>query len=96
MPVLSPKRQVTIPKELCDRLHVKPGDDLEFVEYNGQITIIKKVKGGSAGVLKHLRTDSRYSDDESLDNFLQKKRPQASAKTSEKTPYKTPYKRKAK
>jgi AbrB family looped-hinge helix DNA binding protein len=65
--VLAPHRQsvgrvpiqVTIPKELCDRLHVYPGDDLDFVEHEGRITIIRKQKGSSAGVLKHLKADSR-------------------------------------
>ncbi|MEJ7669934.1 MAG: AbrB/MazE/SpoVT family DNA-binding domain-containing protein [Casimicrobiaceae bacterium] len=66
MPILSPKRQVTLPKELCERLHLQPGDDLDILEYNGRITILKKAKGRSAGVLKYLRADSRYSDEESL------------------------------
>ena len=66
MPILSPKRQVTLPKELCERLHVHPGDDLNILEFNGRITILKKAKGRSAGVLKHLRADSRYSEEESL------------------------------
>ena len=66
MPILSPKRQVTLPKELCERLHVQPGDDLDILEYKGRITVLKKAKGRSAGVVKHLRADSRYSDEESL------------------------------
>ena len=52
MPILSPKRQVTLPKELCDRLRVRPGDQLEFLEHNGRITILKKARGTSAAVLK--------------------------------------------
>ena len=44
MPILSPKRQVTLPKELCDRLRVRPGDQVEFLEHNGRITILKKTK----------------------------------------------------
>ncbi len=100
MPILSPKRQVTIPKDLCDRLHVMPGDDLDFVEYNGHITIIKKVKGASAGVLKHLKADTRYSDEESLVGSLHKKHAQASGKSAGKSagksPDKTLHKRKTK
>lgn len=66
MPILSPKRQVTLPKELCDRLHVTPGDDLSILEHQGRITIIKKTKGRSAGVLKHLSGTVEATDEESL------------------------------
>ena len=59
MPILSPKRQVTIPKDLCDRLRVRPGDQLEFLEHNGRITVLKKTKGSSAAVLGHLGADTR-------------------------------------
>jgi|GEM_PF-6370162 len=45
MSILSQKRQVTLPKELCDRLLVQPGDHLSFLEYGGRITIIKKNEG---------------------------------------------------
>lgn len=73
MPILSPKRQITLPKELCDRLRVSPGDALEILEHKGRITILKKLKGKSAGVLKHLRADRRYSDEESLHDALASK-----------------------
>lgn len=66
MPMLSPKRQITIPKELCDRLDVQPGDEIDFVEHEGRITLLKMRKGASAGVLKHLKANRRYSDEESL------------------------------
>lgn len=68
MPILSPKRQVTLPKDLCDRLAVVPGDDLDMLEHAGRITILKRAKGRSAGVLKHLKADRRYSDAESRDS----------------------------
>lgn len=66
MPMLSPKRQITIPKELCDRLDVQPGDEIDFVEHEGRVTLLKKRKGASAGVLKHLKANRRYTDEESL------------------------------
>jgi AbrB family looped-hinge helix DNA binding protein len=80
MPILSPKRQVTLPKELCDRLRVEAGDDLEFLEYRGRITILKKASGSSAAVLKHLKADPRFSDDESLRNALEGRRGKAAAR----------------
>lgn len=66
MPVLSPKRQVTLPKELCDRLRLNPGDRIEFLEHGGRITIIKRMKGTTDGLLRHVKPDRRYSDEESL------------------------------
>lgn len=65
MSVLSQKRQITLPKALCERLLVQPGDDLVFLEHRGRITIVKKVKGGSDGILHHLKSNVA-SDDDSL------------------------------
>jgi len=66
MPLLSLKRQITIPKDVCDRLHVQPGDEVDIFEHEGRVTLIKKRKGASHGVLKHLKSERRYSDRESL------------------------------
>ena len=74
MPILSPKRQITIPKELCDKLQVGPGDDLDILEHNGQITVLKKTKGASAAVLKHLHPNKRLSDTQSRDGALMSRR----------------------
>ena len=73
MPSLSQKRQVTLPKELCDRLFVQPGDDLIFLEHAGRITIIKKLKGSSDGKLRRLKGNAKYSDSESLRDALAKR-----------------------
>lgn len=72
MPVLSPKRQVTLPKELCDRLQVLPGDDLQILEHDGKITILKRVKGASKGVLSHVKINRQVSDAESRDDAMEK------------------------
>jgi AbrB family looped-hinge helix DNA binding protein len=80
MPILSPKRQVTLPKELCDRLRVRSGDQVEFVEHNGRITILKKTRGASAAVLRHLKADARFSDEESLRDALATTRAKATVK----------------
>ena len=71
---MSPKRQITLPKELCDRLHAQPGDEIDFAEHEGRVTLIKKRKGASNGVLKHLNADSRYTDEESLIDTVAKRR----------------------
>lgn len=66
MPTVSAKRQVTLPKELCDRLGVSPGDEVDILEHDGRITVLKKVHGASAGVLKHVKANDSYTDEESL------------------------------
>jgi bifunctional DNA-binding transcriptional regulator/antitoxin component of YhaV-PrlF toxin-antitoxin module len=70
MSVLSPKRQVTLPKSLCDRLFVQPGDDLVFLEHRGRITIVKKVKGRSDGILSHLKGSAKTTDLESMQDAI--------------------------
>ena len=80
MPILSFKRQVTLPKELCDRLRLRPGDQVEFLEHNGRITLLKKARGASAGVLGHLKADVRFSEKESLQDALGLKRAKVTAK----------------
>ena len=66
MPVLSPKRQITVPKELCDRLRIHAGDELDIFEHGGHVTLIKKRKGASDGVLRDLKAERGPSDEESL------------------------------
>jgi AbrB family looped-hinge helix DNA binding protein len=82
MPTLSSKRQITLPKELCDRLQVAPGDALEVFEHKGRITVLKKLRGSSGGALKRLKADRRYSDEESLHDALAGKRSKLATKRS--------------
>ncbi len=63
---VSAKRQVTLPKELCDRSGIMPGDYVEIFEYLGKITVIKKVAGSSKGSLSYLKAKSPMSDSESM------------------------------
>ncbi len=80
MPLLSPKRQITIPKELCDRLQIQPGDDIDIVEHAGHVTLIKKHKGASRGVLGRLKADKHFSDADSLASTLAARRGGAKGK----------------
>lgn len=73
MATVSSKRQITLPKSLCDRLGVGPGDEVDLLEYGGRITVLKRIKGASAGVLKQLQADKRYTDEESLRSALEAK-----------------------
>lgn len=79
---VSAKRQVTIPKELCDRSGIQPGDLVEIFEYDGRVTVVKKQAGASAGVLKHLKSDASGTDEESLQDALEKKHPKPGKRRS--------------
>ena len=72
---VSAKRQITIPKELCDKLGIGPGDLVEVFEYDGKVTVIKKDLGASAGVLRHLKGDASVTDEESLQDALAQRQP---------------------
>ena len=73
MPILSQRRQITLPKALCDRLRIELGDDLLFLEHKGRITILKKTEGSSDGSLRHLRPNSQYSAQDLLHATLEKR-----------------------
>ena len=70
---VSAKRQITIPKELCEKANIQPGDLVEIFEHEGKVTVIKKQAGASAGVLKHLEGDATVSDEQSLADALNEK-----------------------
>jgi AbrB family looped-hinge helix DNA binding protein len=70
MATLSPSRQVTLPKELCERLSFRPGDQLTFFAEQGRIVIVKRAQDTSLGVLRHLKADEKYTDEESLQSTL--------------------------
>ena len=76
---VSAKRQVTIPKALCDQAGIQPGDPVEIFEYDGRVTVIKQEVGASAGVLKHLKGDTSVTDEDSLQDALEHKHPRKGA-----------------
>ena len=59
---------------------LRPGDQVEFLEHNGRITILKKTRGASAGVLRHRKADTRFSDEASLREALASRRAKVTAK----------------
>ncbi len=72
MPIVSAKRQITLPIEQCRAAGIEPGDHYQsFVDNNGHITIIKQTPGAAAGILKGRKADKRYSDEESLASVLE-------------------------
>ena len=75
MPIISSKRQITLPKELCDQIGVHPGDEVAILEYGGQITVLKKVKGASSGILRGRKIHAQLTDKESLQSEIGRKQP---------------------
>lgn len=70
MATLSSKRQITLPKELCDKAGIHPGEQFRILEHNGHITLIKQRHNASAGVLQHLKARADMTDSESRDNAI--------------------------
>ncbi len=71
MPKVSAKRQITLPIEQCREAGIEPGDEYSsFVDNEGHITIVRKVEGAAKGVLKGIKADKKYSDDESLQSSI--------------------------
>jgi len=46
-----------------------------MLEHEGRITIIKKVRGRTAGMLRHLRADPAVGDAASRDSTIESRRP---------------------
>lgn len=71
MPKVSAKRQITLPAEQCKAAGINPGDEYDsFVDNEGHITIVKKVAGAAKGLLKQIKADKSYSDEQSLQSSL--------------------------
>ena len=71
MPKVSTKRQITLPISQCRALGIEPGDDVESFIVNGQLTIIKKLKGAAKGMLKHVQPDNSVTDEDSLQSAIE-------------------------
>jgi bifunctional DNA-binding transcriptional regulator/antitoxin component of YhaV-PrlF toxin-antitoxin module len=71
MPVVSSKRQITLPIEQCRAAGIEPGDYYRsFVDNDGHITIVKLVPGAASGMLKGRKINKRFSDEQSLASSL--------------------------
>lgn len=73
MPRLSKNRQIALPKALCERLSIEPGDELEAYEWDGRITLVKIQNDNLRGALSKLDgLDYQISDQEARDRGLDK------------------------
>ena len=71
MPKVSAKRQITLPIEQCKLAGIEPGDHYDsYVDNEGHITIVRKVTGAAKGILKGIKVDKKFSDDQSLQSSL--------------------------
>jgi len=71
MPIVSAKRQITLPIEQCRAAGIEPGDHYRsFVDNDGYITIVKQVPGAASGILKGRKINKQHSDAESLASSL--------------------------
>lgn len=74
MPKVSAKRQITIPIDLCQQAHIEPGDDIEAFIHEGHITIVKKQKNAARGILGHIKSNKKVTDEQSLNDSLASRR----------------------
>lgn len=71
MPIVSQKRQVTLPVEQCSLAGIQPGDEYEsFVSRKGVISIVTKRKGAAKGLLKDVPVNDLVSDEDSFESAL--------------------------
>lgn len=68
---ITSKGQVTIPKEIRERLGVKPGDELEFVEEDGVFRLRKRL---NAAPLKKYRGYLKSLADRDPDELVKEMR----------------------
>jgi len=62
--IVSPKYQVVIPKAVRQALHIRPGQKMQIVEYNGRIELIpeRDIKE-LCGFLKGINTGFEREED---------------------------------
>ena len=68
---VSAKRQITLPISHCQALGIEPGDDVEIFVADGQLTVIKKLKGAAKGMLRHVQSVGSMTDEESRQSAIQ-------------------------
>lgn len=66
MPIVSKKRQITLPLKQCEEAGIKPGDEYQCFVADGRITVVKKRVAAAKGILRHIKGDSSISDRESM------------------------------
>ncbi len=70
---ITSKRQVTLPKTVCQALSLTPGDYVEIFERDGIAHIIKMSNENLSGKFQHLLTNNTFpSNDEMKESLKQR------------------------
>ena len=73
MPTVGTKRQITLPSDECREVGLEPGDECDIFIVDGNITIIPQKPGISWKCLSHLKRDRSISDDQSIQDAIDRK-----------------------
>lgn len=73
---VSEKGQTTIPKEIRDRLGIKPGDQVQWLEADGEVTVEKETPESTHGILlaDDVTEEERSEVAEEMDEYVKEKR----------------------
>ena len=74
MPKISAKRQFTLPAHQCRLAGIEPGDECRSFVADDRITIVRQQPGAAWGCLAHLRADETVSEEQSLQDAIERKR----------------------
>ncbi len=70
MPRMNDRRQITIPVNQCREAGIWPGDEFRSFVADGRITIVRQAAGAARGFLRHVAGDPAVSEEESLQDAL--------------------------
>ncbi|MGD0962046.1 MAG: AbrB/MazE/SpoVT family DNA-binding domain-containing protein [Methylomonas sp.] len=70
---LTTKRQVTLPKAICEAIALQPGDYVDVFARDGVAHIVKINSGNLAGKFHHLIKNKEYPSSEEIDEALKKR-----------------------
>ena len=71
---INARRQITLPAHQCRLAGIEPGDECRSFAADGRITIIRQQSGAAWGCLAHLRADGMVSEEQSLQDVIERKR----------------------
>ena len=74
MPRMGAGRRITLPADQCSEVGIGPGDEYRSFVADGRITIVPMAAGAARGMLRHIAGDPAVSEEESLEDALDKSR----------------------